>query len=1081
VGALDSRGRITHRAISRIQQDAATVPNDSSLSKPRSARASRHLARIAIAAPATIVTLAVPGRVSAQFPRDTIAPPAITSMGQPPRWQPYASAVATFGRNNGASGGVEVGVFHPRGSPVNGVFGISAEGYLLARDGGPTGGARLLGVTRAINLGYGIDWDARENNFAFMLSVNTAIRRGGILGHGTTLRVDWIPSRGSGLDVGITVPLGQRYAGRTRPRRTGVSLRDVARDAAPSPPASQRGAPSAAKAAPLPASADTALGRVREAALLIAAYSNFFNEKHETDRQKDIEKFRDRARGIREAMVRVSADYPQGRTFLAAERVYATSLQRAFAIAVRDTTLGDVVARRARAGLLTHLLIPYDALFGRVKDDGGDLAPLVDRARADFRAWLTDSSGVSSDLQGAAVTVHDALLASVVAVHDRIRSHWDDSRRIWLPMQLALTPEEHDDQAEVDALIARVVGRPFTRGNEVTYLHEDRIQIEIARTLFAARDYHVLWVHDYAGRRASGAVDRVGFAQTANAYFPALTRAVQRYDSTGRLTTFLVFLDQNFYEPAAGRLWMTILEDPLGARMRLTAGNDSLEAILRARQQELRDAVAGSKRLQALAARNGGEEWLRRTIKVHVNITQPSDFTFRSHRIIAGVPLLPDNLMRDHRKIAFYDVTETEPYRGAMVLSGVGVGEHYATPTWEDRGLLVRGPAVLEVRAAARRLLRLNSFTGAEIPQPLRETPVCHACSWAAATTDSDDDDDATASSELGRALQVHNEPGFGRKQATVAKAMLYTLAPRGSVIIAPDGLWLDSNWAGMLAGAALRGCRVFVVGPAIANAPAPGFPQMSRTQDVFLRLLQMRQEYLEQIHREGGELRIGLYTATDDVNDIARQARATRAGIDRYPWLRDLFPLAPSVLAVFDSAPALLERTGYRPFVLGRDEKSRLPQLHRKTQFVADSAALARLSSRPEWREVVVQALIARARQAERGTRTGLYDDTLTTAGSLAVGRLLQAYQASRPPADSTRLTFYFTVGTQNQDPRGALLDGEAVFVLSGMSGAVGLIDTYSLLARSTWIETEAELDKLLPPYKTWQRRLGRFARLVL
>jgi hypothetical protein len=48
-------------------------------------------------------------------------------------------------------------------------------------------------------------------------------------------------------------------------------------------------------------------------------------------------------------------------------------------------------------------------------------------------------------------------------------------------------------------------------------------------------------------------------------------------------------------------------------------------------------------------------------------------------------------------------------------------------------------------------------------------------------------------------------------------------------------------------------------------------------------------------------------------------------------------------------------------------------------------------------------------------------------------------------------------------------------------MSGAVGLFDLYSLLARSTWIETEQDLDRLLPPYKKWQRRLGRFARLVL
>jgi hypothetical protein len=1026
-----------------------------------------------------VLAVSAPRGAGAQSAGEPVAPPAIKSMGQPPLWQPYTSVVATFGRNNDATGGVEFGIYHPRGSPVNALFGVAAEGYLLASDGGATGGARLLGVTRAINLGYGLDWDARENNYAFILSFNTAVRRGGLLGHGTLLRVDWIPARGSGLDVGITVPLGQPYAGRTRPRRTGISLREVAREVTPQPPASgtSAGAFREASAVPLPPNADTALRDVRQAALLIATYSNFFSERHKDNSDKDVEMIRADARRIRDTIAVTSAAYPEGRTFLAAERVYAASLQRAFAIALRDTTLGDIAARRARAGLLTYMLIPFDAQFGRVKDKQHDLSGLTDMVKADFQAWLTDSLGISNELRLAAATVHDAWLASIKAVHQRMSEQWDDSRLVWLPLQLALTPEEHDDQVEIDALIARVIGRPFTRGNRITYLHEDRVQLEIARSILAARDYHVLWVHDYAGTRASGTVDAIGFAQTANVYFPALTQAAARFDSTGELTTYMLFLDQNFYEPANGRLWMTILEDPLGAEIKLPGKNDSLETVLRRRQQELRAAVAGSRGLQALAAKHGGDAWLRRTVKVHVDITQPSDFTFRSHRIIAGVPLLPDNLMRDHRKIAFYDVTESAPFLGGMVLSGVGIGEHYATPTWEDRGVLVRGPAVLEVRAGARRLLKLNSFTDGQIPLPLRETVPCDTCEFAGQPADGP----AGAASELGRALQVHNEPGFGRKQATIARAMLYTLAPRGSVLMVPDGLWLGSSWAGMLAGAALRGCRVYIVGPALANAPSSGFPQMSRTYDVMLRLLQVRQEFKQEIQHAGGELRIGLYTAREDVNDVAQEAKETNAGVARYPWLRDLFPFDSSVTAVFDSAPAVLQRAGYKPFVLGRDAAPRLPQLHRKTQFFADSAALARLAIRPEWRGVVIKAIIQRAEQARRGTKTGLYDDTLSTAAVEDIMKLLGAYSASRPSADSARMTFYLTVGTQNEDPRGQLLDGEAVFVLSGMSAAVGLVDFYSLLARSTWIETKEELDKLIPPYKTWQRRLGRFARLVL
>lgn len=61
-------------------------------------------------------------------------------------------------------------------------------------------------------------------------------------------------------------------------------------------------------------------------------------------------------------------------------------------------------------------------------------------------------------------------------------------------------------------------------------------------------------------------------------------------------------------------------------------------------------------------------------MKVHVNVTQQSDFSFRSHHIIPGIPFAPDNLMRDHRKLVIYDVNEAEPNRGGMFVMGIGSG-----------------------------------------------------------------------------------------------------------------------------------------------------------------------------------------------------------------------------------------------------------------------------------------------------------------------------------------------------------------------------------------------------------------------
>jgi len=72
-------------------------------------------------------------------------------------------------------------------------------------------------------------------------------------------------------------------------------------------------------------------------------------------------------------------------------------------------------------------------------------------------------------------------------------------------------------------------------------------------------------------------------------------------------------------------------------------------------------------------------------VKVQGSIVQPSDFWFRSHRLVPPFPFAPDNLMRDHRKPVLYDVTESAPFDGAMILMRVGVAEHYASGTGPAR------------------------------------------------------------------------------------------------------------------------------------------------------------------------------------------------------------------------------------------------------------------------------------------------------------------------------------------------------------------------------------------------------------
>ena len=158
-----------------------------------------------------------------------------------------------------------------------------------------------------------------------------------------------------------------------------------------------------------------------------------------------------------------------------------------------------------------------------------------------------------------------------------------------------------------------------------------------------------------------------------------------------------------------------MLQDPLRARPKLprqdVEQNRKMQEGVERALAELREAVAGSKRLQEEASRRG-QDWLRKYVSVHLSVMNPADFSYRTSRLIDYLPIAPDTIVRDHRKIIFFDVTELDPGKGAAIYGGVGVGEQYASATWEDRAVRLAGPAALSVKDAARRYLKAERLPG---------------------------------------------------------------------------------------------------------------------------------------------------------------------------------------------------------------------------------------------------------------------------------------------------------------------------------------------------------------------------------
>ncbi|HWA56415.1 MAG TPA: hypothetical protein VG692_04125, partial [Gemmatimonadales bacterium] len=163
--------------------------------------------------------------------QDTLPPELggyVHSLGLPAVYKPYV----TLGVGAGLRGEHELeaqgglGVYRDLGNPVTELGGVSLEAYARTIDSHVDGGLRGLVLSHFFRLGGGIDLPAATLKPAFVLTFVAPVRRGGIVGNGSDLRLQWTPARGQLLSLNLTIPFRQPNLGRTRPRRSRVELRE---------------------------------------------------------------------------------------------------------------------------------------------------------------------------------------------------------------------------------------------------------------------------------------------------------------------------------------------------------------------------------------------------------------------------------------------------------------------------------------------------------------------------------------------------------------------------------------------------------------------------------------------------------------------------------------------------------------------------------------------------------------------------------------------------------------------------------------------------------------------------------------
>jgi phosphatidylserine/phosphatidylglycerophosphate/cardiolipin synthase-like enzyme len=975
---------------------------------------------------------------SAQTPRAPDAGGRTVSLGQPLRWHWQAGlAAGTYfeGPSNDLIARAEAGVYHAPLNPVTKLLELGMEAYAGVLGSKADGGVRGILQVPYLSGGLGADYNLRSGRLDMLVTLHTPVRRGGLLAPGTLLRVNWYPTLRHSVTLGVSFPLGDRLAGRNRPIQDYVV---VARDF--HTPASHRAGTAAL---------DAALDSLRVSAEWIRRLVVPFLDQDGRDGGIALART---ARYVAELKARLAV-----RSVAEEVRFFHTQLEQLFALASGSAAGGRDLARRCREILLDDVVLPYDRLLGRKKRND-TLKELAMSARGRFGRSVATSPLVPSTRAEAVLFVFERLTDILETERRQAAKEWDDPRLVWLPLQYALLPDEYDEQSELDALVERATGVGFTDHNRVSYVANLQFHWELLRMIHEARDYHVLWIHDFPASTPAQTLDWGAFDQVVDGYLAALAERVEAYDSTAQLPSYFVFVDQHYYEQRKSRVLMTVLEDPLHASARLPLGTARDAERLAGALERLRLAVRHSRVLQA-EAREYGDAWLRNRIKVHVNVTNRVDASFWSGGLISSVFGYPDDVMRDHRKMAFRDVSEDDPFSGEAVITGMGVGQQYLGPGWDDRSLILRGPVVLQLKQAAHDLLLSQGLVEQDIPPPLRSRPAADGALARLATR-------PDAARFEGRAMALVNGTGYLPKPLNVGKAVLYSLMPPGSVIKVPDSLWNATFYAGLLVGACLRGAEVFIIAPALANAPSSGFPQMARAHELLTRLLLVRRELADAIAAAGGALHTGLYALPGDARGFASRADLWARQVSTTPFLQALLPFAPALVPIVADAGR-----GAPGVAAPSPDASLQPKLHQKVQFLATQDFWRAVTAAPEWPGFMATYL--RYRQATYAPDRE-YADARALPDSLElIADRIRAHLRDVPKAAS-----FAIVGSQNQDYRGMFMDGEVGVLFTGPQSLVPLIDLVFMVGTVTWVDDQATLDRLLPPVGELQRRIARIAK---
>ncbi|HET9234897.1 MAG TPA: hypothetical protein VFP10_12220, partial [Candidatus Eisenbacteria bacterium] len=293
-----------------------------------------------------------------------------------------------------------------------------------------------------------------------------------------------------------------------------------------------------------------------------------------------------------------------------------------------------------------------------------------------------------------------------------------------------------------------------------------------------------------------------------------------------------------------------------------------------------------------------------------------------------------------------------------------------------------------------------------------------------------------------------------------------------------PDSLWQSWLYGSLLAGSALRGCKVLIIAPSLASAPSAAGPTMARAHGLLSALLVFQNGLRQELAREQGVLRVGLYAPNSGVHELSKrvhQALDLQAG-----FLEEVYIRNPAIVAEMRRIDTTLREAGDSVRYLVAADTTEKPKLHLKANFFITGGTWRRLSTLPEWGPVMRQYFTYLAK-SEGDPRARREIRSAPPEMIRAFHALAQAMGRTMTRDEAEKSITYFTVGSTNMNYRSMYLDGEVQITTTGWNTLPGLVDFFLLVGLTEWPETQEALDKLLPPPGGMTKSMARLLRNLL